>query len=285
LLGLLTLSLSDSFAAVHEYETTHLKTKAGTGVASILAEESAFLNPASLSFYDSFSVHAQRDSIKVKDTEGNVIQKPNSMGFVIADGNPGLSGTISYVDQDEQDFERKRWGFSMSSLIGEKSAFGTSIRKTKDKTKSTNTEVDYYQTVFGVTHVLDEGTSLGLVAYDVFDSKADETKGMLGLQHVFLEYITISGDAGADFTADEITDTVFYRGALQVRVLNDFFLRFGASRDKLKEEKANGMGLSWVTPRLAIEFALKETTQLKSTRFNRDETKLKETSIGLSMRF
>lgn len=223
--------------------------------------------------------------MKVKDDEGNVIQKPKALGAVMADGNPGLSGTISYVDQEELDFERKRWGFSMSSLIGEKSSFGTSIRKSTDTTKSTNTKVDYYQTVFGVTHVLDEQTSLGLVAYDVFDSKADEAKGMLGLQRVFLEYITISADAGADFTADEITDTVFYRGAVQVRVLNDFFLRFGAARDKLKEEKTNGMGLSWVTPRLAIEFALKDLTQLKSTRYNRDEIKMKETSFGLSMRF
>lgn len=231
------------------------------------------------------TVHAQRDSLQFKDARGSIIHKPDSLGFVAADGNPNLSGSISYVHQEELDFARKRWGFSVSSLIGEKSAFGTSIRKSEDLVKSTNTETDYYQTVFGVTHVLDEKTSLGIVAYDAFNSKGDESKALIGLQYLLLSYITAAVDVGADYSADEISDTIIYRGALQVKVLDDFYLRFGSFRDKQKEEKGNGMGLSWISPKLALEFALKNSTQLASTKLARQETKLKETSFAVSMRF
>lgn len=257
----------------------------GTGVAAILSEESAFLNPASLSFHNTFSLYAQRDSMVIKDNTETVIQKPHSMGFVIADGNPNLSGSISYVDQRELNFERERWGFSLSSLVGGRSSFGTSIRKSKDRNTTTGEVLDYYQTVFGVTHVLDEKTSLGIVAYDAFSSKGNETKGMVGVQQVMWEYITLALDAGADFTAEDIGNTAFYRGAIQIRVLNDFFLRFGTARDKLKEEKTNGLGISWVSPKLAFEFALKNIKQLESTTLNRDEFNIKETSFSVSMRF
>ena len=128
-----------------EFETTHLKSMAGTGVAGVLAEEAAFLNPASLAFFNNLTVHAQRDSVKIKDSQGNVVQKPTSMGFVVADGNPNLSGSLSYVNQEDQFTERKRWGFSASSLLNEKSSFGTSIRKTKDTNKVTRATGDYYQ--------------------------------------------------------------------------------------------------------------------------------------------
>lgn len=268
-----------------EFETTHLKSMAGTGVAGVLAEEAAFLNPASLAFFNNLTVHAQRDSVKIKDSQGNVVQKPTSMGFVVADGNPNLSGSLSYVNQEDQFTERKRWGFSASSLLNEKSSFGTSIRKTKDTNKVTRATGDYYQTVVGVTHVLDEKTSMGIVGYDIFNSKGDATKAYLGIQHLFLEYITASADLGADYTDDEIAGTILYRGALQVRVLNDFYIRFGTFRDKQREEKGSGMGLSWIQPRLAFEFALKNVTQLASTKFARAESKNKETSFGISMRF
>lgn len=282
---LLTLSSSICWAKVHEFESTHLKSMAGTGVAGILAEEAAFLNPASLAFFTNLAVYAQRDSNKIKNNRGDIIQEPKSMGFVIADGNPNLSGSLSYVDQDENNFNRKRWGFSFSSPLNEKSSFGTSIRKTTDTNTLTNEKTDYYQTVMGITHVLDVKTSMGIVAYDAFNSKGDETKALIGLQHIVFDYITAAFDAGADYTSSEITDTLIYRGALQVKVLDDFYLRFGASRDKLKEEKGNGMGLGWISPRIAIEFALRNTTLLASQKYNRNESRMRETSLAASLRF
>lgn len=283
----LLLILTSPFAAarVHEFETTHLKSMAGTGVAGVLAEEAAFLNPASLAFFNNLTVYAQRDQLTVKNNRGEIVQKPKAMGFVLADGNPSLSGSLSYTDQEEGSFERKRWAFSTSAPLSEQSAFGTSIRKSKDTDKLTNKVVDYYQTVAGITHALDPKTSLGIVAYDVFNSKGDETKALIGIQHILLDYVTGAIDVGADYTASEISDTLLYRGALQVKVLDDFYLRFGAFRDKLKEEKGNGMGLGWVSPRIAVEFAVKNSTIMASQKYLRNEFKNRETSFAASLRF
>lgn len=276
---------SPGYAKIHEFETTHLKSAGGTGVAGILMEESAFLNPASLAFFDMGSAYFQRDMPEYKDAAGNVVQKSKNTGVVLADGNASLSGSLSYVHQEEGAVKRKRWGLSTASLISKQSAFGVTLRKTKDQNTITNQEVDYYQTVFGVTHSIDAQTSLGIVAYDAFDSKGGATKAFVGVQRAFVEYITLSFDLGANWKAEEISDSLLYRGAVQVKVLNDFYLRFGAFKDKEREEKGNGMGLAWIQPKLAFEFALKNTKQDPNPVLARAESKTKEASFSVSLRF
>lgn len=273
------------FAKIHEFETTHLKSMAGTGVAGVFMEEAAFLNPASLAFFNLGNVYFQRDMLQIKDSKGNVLQKPKATGIVFADGNPSLSGSLSYVNQEEGTIKRSRWGLSTSAPLSKESSFGASVRKTKDKNSLNNSEVDYYQTTFGITHALTPETSLGIVAYDVFNSKADETKAILGFQHLFVDYVTVSFDLGGNYKADEISDTLLYRGGVQVRVLNDFFLRFGAFKDKSRQEKGNGYGLAWVQPRLTFEFAFKNSKQDANLAINRDESKIRDLSFSASIRF
>jgi len=279
-----TSTLSIAHAKIHEFETTHLKSTAGTGVGSILTEESAFLNPAPLAFFTTSTFYVQKDSAKF--TENNVAQpKPKSLGFVLADGNPSLSGSLSYVDQEEDNIKRKRWGLSMSGPVADKSAMGVSVRQTKDENMSSKAVQKYYQTVIGVTHAIDEKISMGIVAYDPFKSKAQETKALIGFQYILLTYITASVDFGADYTAEEISKTLIYKGALQVKVLDDFYLRFGGFKDKMRAENGNGFGLSWIQPRLSFEFAMKNTTRDKDLLINQSETKFKETSLAVSIRF
>ncbi len=249
-------------------------------------EESAFLNPASLSFFRNADIYLQRDMVQFKDALGNLLQKSKNTGVVISDGNANLSGSLSYVQQEEGVFKRKRFGLTTSSPLNEKSSFGASFRKTKDENTLSKTSSDYYQSTFGVTHAIDQQTSLGLVAYDAFNSAGDATKAIVGLQHIFVDYITVAFDLGGNYNADEISSTLLYRGSIQVKVLDDFFLRFGAFNEKELEEKGNAFGLAWISPKLAFEFALKNTTQkasLSKARFG--EIKLRETSFGLSLRF
>jgi hypothetical protein len=274
-----------AFAKMHEFETTHSKSIAGTGVAGIYMEEAAFLNPASLAFFNQADVYVQRDMLQIKDKDGNVIQKPKNTGVVMADGNSSLSGSLSYVHQEEGDQKRSRWGLTASSPLSQESSFGVSVRKSKDENLTTKTEVDYYQTVIGVTHSLSSQTSLGIVAYDAFNSKAGETKAIIGGQHIFADYVTLAFDFGGNYNADEISDTLLYRGGVQLRVMNDFFLRFGAFNDKSRQEKGNGFGLAWVQPKLAFEFAIKNTKQEADLAINRNESKIKEASFGVSLRF
>jgi hypothetical protein len=255
-------------AAVHEFETTHMKSMGGAAAAGILAEESAFYNPAPLAFFGTSTVYAQKDnSILGKD-----------MGFVICDGNSAISGSISYVKQEEQDFNRSRWGVSMSTPMQKGSSVGMSIRKTKDDILSAHTSNEYYQTVFGVTHIMNEQFSLGVVAYDPFKSAAHETKALLGLQYLLMDYIVASVDFGGNYTKDSFSKALIYKGALQVTVLNDLFLRVGTFTDKEKSEKGTGMGLAWVQPRLSFAFAIKNFTTVTDQR-------IKETSMSASIGF
>lgn len=269
---------------IHEFETTHLKSTGGTGVGSILNEESAFLNPAPIAFFTTSSFYVQKDNDKLTDN-GLVQPKPKSLGFVLADGNPSLSGSVSYVTQEEENIKRKRWGATLSGPISDKSAMGVSIRQSKDEDIVSKKIDKYYQTVLGVTHAIDEKFSLGIVAYDPFKSKAHETKALIGFQYVLLDYITAAVDFGGDYNADEISKSLIYKGALQVKVLDDFFLRFGGFSDKIRDEKGSGFGLAWIQPRLSLEFALKNTTRNLNLALNQNEAKLKETSIALSIRF
>ncbi len=275
---------SPAFSNVHEFETAHLKSMGGAGTGGILAEEAAFLNPASLAFFTTSSVYVQKDSAKLTDSG---VQKPNpsATGFVLADGNASMSGSISYIKQEEDIYKRKRWGVSFSTPLEGKSAIGYSIRSSEDQNSLTQKTMKYYQSVFGITHALDEKYSLGIVAYDPFKSQAHETKLLIGLQYVLLSYITGAIDFGGNYNADQISKTLVLKGALQIRVLDDFFIRFGAFNDKMKNEKGTGYGVAWVQPRLSFEFSLKDNKRNADTTLGLGESNAKETSLSASIRF
>jgi hypothetical protein len=262
------LLLGNAHAAVHEFETSYMKSMGGASIAGVMAEESAFNNPAPLAFFGSSSVYAQKDN--------SVLGKAN--GFVLSDGSSGVSGSISYVNQTEDDYKRSRWGLSFSSPTSETSSVGISIRKTQDDIISKHTSVDYYQTVLGVSHIINPQFSMGVVAYDPLKSKAHETKAMIGMQYMLVDYVIASVDFGGNYTKDNFSQSLIYKGALQVTVLNDVFLRVGTFTDKEKSEKGTGMGIAWVQPRLSFTYGLKNFTT--ST-----ERRIKENSLSLSIRF
>lgn len=275
---------TNAHSTIHEFETTHLKSMGGTGVGGMLTEEAAFLNPASLAFFNSSTFYAQKDTGRLTN-DGISQPKPKALGFVMADANPSLSGSLSYVTQEEDIFKRKRWGLTLSSPMADRSAFGVGVRQSTDENTVTRTSKKYYQSVFGVTHAIDEKFSLGIVAYDPFKSQGHETKALIGFQYTLMSYITGSFDLGGNYTADEISQSLIYKGAIQVKVLDDFYLRFGGFNDKSRSERGNGYGLAWVQPRLAFEFALKNTKRSKNISINQSETNFKETSFAGSIRF
>lgn len=279
---LLLLPCIHNFASakIHEYETTRTKSVAGGGVGSVLVEESAFLNPASTTFFQTSSIFAQKDNFTTSDNINTAYPKKSSMGFVLAQGDPSIGGTFSYIKQREGSIERKRLGVSMSGPIADTSSFGFSVRDSKDFDSNTNTTKKYYQTVFGVTHVMSNSTTMGVVLYDPFRSAGHETKILLGFQHNLFSYITGILDFGADYNAEEISKKIIINGAVQIRVLDDFYLRAGGFNDKIREEKGESYGIAWVQPRLSLEFAIKNTKDKTST----TDQKNKETSFSLSLR-
>ena len=285
LLGVIVLSIPFiAQSKIHEFETTLLKSSGGAGVGGILNEESAFLNPAPLAFSTSSSFYVQKDSDKLTDNNINKTN-PKSLGFVMSDGNPSLSGSISYVNQQEDTIKRKRWGLTLSGPIAERSSLGVSVRHSEDDNTQLNTSSKYYQSVFGVTHQIDNKLSLGIVAYDPFKSRGHETKALVGLQYNLMEYIATSLDFGGDYTSNDISKKLITKGAVQIKVLDDFFLRFGGFSDKARAESGSGFGLAWLQPRLAFEFAIKTTKRDADTSIAQTATNFKETSFAASIRF
>lgn len=257
---------------------------AGTGTGGVLAEESAFLNPAPLALFNTASVYLQQDTAAITSDNG-ILSKNKSIGFVMSDGNPSLSGSLSYINQKEDIYIRKRWGLSLSGPISDKSASGISLRKSSDQNLTSNITKNYYQCVFGVTHVIDEKFTLGIVAYDPFKSQGHETKAIIGIQYSLMAYISAALDFGGDYNSNAITKTLFYKAAIQVKALDDFFVRFGGFNDKSKAEKGNGYGLAWIQPRLSFEVSLKNTTKVKNEALGLPETNNRETSLAASIRF
>jgi hypothetical protein len=280
LLFLILTASNPTYARIHNFETTHLKSQAGTGVAAVLLEESAFLNPASSSFYTNSSVYAQKDTSEESDSQNTSYPKRKSLGFVLAQGDQSLSGTLSYINQEDDIYKRKQWGMTFAAPLSTISSFGYSIRKINDLNTSTNLSKDYYKSVFGVSHVLSESTSLGIVVDDPFKSYAHDTRVYIGAQQNLLSYISGNIDIGANYTADDMAKNLLIRGSVQIRILDDFYLRAGGFNDKEYKEKGDGYGLSWIQPRLALEFAIKNTTSTISSK----EVKNKETSFSLSYR-
>jgi hypothetical protein len=278
------MSCLSARASLHEFETTHIKSMGGAGVGSILVEESAFLNPAPLAFFQNASVYAQKDDSKFTEGAG-IGASPKSTGFVLADGNPNLAGSISFVKQQESNLERERWGLSLSGLASDRSALGVSVRSSSDKNTTTNATNKYYQTVIGISHAIDEKSSMGIVAIDPFKSKANETKVILGVQLVTLNYITLNADFGGNYTAIDMSKALIYKGSIQVKVLDDFYVRFGGFNDKIKNETGNGYGLAWVQPRLSFELAFKNTKNAADATQGTSEYRTKETSLSASFRF
>jgi hypothetical protein len=191
------------------------------------------------------------------------------VGFFILFSLSGIS---------EENFKRSRWGVTLSTPSSQNSSIGVSVRKTTDDILSTRTSTNYYQTVFGIVHVISSEFSLGLLAYDPFKSAARETKALVGMQYTLLNYLTANLDFGGNYTSDNVSKELIYKAALQVTVLSDIFVRFGTFTDKEKKEKGNGMGLSWVQPRLSFMFGIKSYT-------NSTERRIKETSLAASIRF
>lgn len=289
LLALFSLSIkSYGFSRVHDYETTRLKSTSGAGVGSILLEEAAILNPASISFFNQSSIYASKTNGKftIKENSAELPEK-NDLGIIISDSNPTMSGTAHYIKTEEGFSERKRFGLTLSSIIGKKSAMGFAYRKTTDTIGTSalsKTENKYQQMSAGVLHVVDPQLTFGAIIIDPFKTNPKESKAYFGFQYNFMAPIAIIGDMGSKWDED-LSGNLIYRGALQFTVFNDFYIRVGMFNDKGNSERGNSIGAAWVQPRLSLDFAIKNTKILANTLKAQNAYDLKETTFGLSLRF
>jgi hypothetical protein len=141
----------------------------------------------------------------------------------------------------------------------------------------------HHQLTAGVTHIIDEDTILGFVITDPTRTTPGEERAMSGFQYNLADRFMIIGDIGAQYTK-AVSERYLWRGAFQMNIFSDFFLRVGQFYDNIIKQKGTGWGIGWIGPRFGVEFAQKYSTQFESGYVYRDE-KLVDTSLSAILKF
>ena len=269
-----------------EYETTRQKSTAGAGVGSLLVEESIFLNPASISFFNTSTFYLQKTNTE-QTSDNSATSKSDALSFIAADTKGKLKGAVAYTKQKKGVEKRQIIGGSMASPIGKTTSFGISYQHIKETSQDYYSQIKdetYKKFTLGVTRIVTKEFSMGVVAVDPLRERPQDSKAMLGFQYVIKDIISLMLDGGADW-ADDLSSSLVWKAAAQVRFLDDFYLRFGTYRDKGLKERGSGAGVSWVQPRLSIDLALKNSKLEEDIDLNQLGEKVSETSLSLSYRF
>ena len=275
----------NGWCSPYNFETTRLKSTAGTGVASLLIDESTILNPAPMAFFNVASFYIQRSDQKTSTRENGIkklMDDSSHLGFIASDSKGRLKGSASYHKYKEKNSQSKRWAIAMASPFGESSAIGFNYSTTKKKKDNETSE--YSHLVFGLSHILDESFAFGFTIQDPFKKGVEYYPTLIGIQYSYKRLITLMADVGGKFNLDFEGDSM-YKVAAQIKVFEDFFLRIGTNLDNSQNEKITGVGIGWVQPKLSIDFAMKNTKSSNSTAENLQPTDIKENSFSLSYRF
>ena len=280
LLFLINFSVS---AGIREFETTRLKSTAGAGVGSILMDEATSLNPAPLAYFNMGSLYIQKTGADFTNKEGDTI------AAVVSDAKGSLKGSLSYYKYKENFNSRKQFAVSVASPVLERSAMGVTYRMVKDRLSENGdhiSETKYNQMIIGITHAINEHFTLGLIAIDPLKKRENDTRGIIGTQLVYSDFISLMLDAGTDYYRP-LREKFLYRGAIQFKVFKDFFVRAGLYKDRGLGEKGTGAGLGWTGPKLVLSAALKSTEifeKIIGDKVTPGED-IKETSFSLSYKF
>ena len=273
------------------FETTRIKSTAGTGIASLLVDEASSLNPASLGFFNISSLYVQKTKESFSRYHTSSINPSSDesdlTGLIISDAKGRLKGSFSYHRQDDQQNSRQRYGISVAAAGGEQSSMGFSYLHYKDHLQSSDGSYykeDFHLLVFGITHALNRSFTIGTVVIDPTKQRAGETRAIVGVQYTFRNFIYLMADLGSDYNRT-LSETVLYRAAAQFKIFSDFYLRFGASNDRGKRIKSSGIGIGWVQPRLVINISIKNSQQDRSIVLDQKRVDLKESSFSLSYHF
>ena len=277
-----------SWAAIRDLETTRLQSTSGAGVGSILVNESAFLNPASIVFVPTSAFYYQNGGSKhSKESESRTrdFSDGSSEIYLLSDSSSQLKGSFSYQRQAENQFKRTRFTSSFGSNIGKKTAMGILYRYTIDEEIRENDEKKFHQGVIGLTHILSEKLIFGATIVDPFLSNKEDARAVAGIQYNLVGSLTLILDYGVNFN-DEPEKNSFTKGAVQINFFKDLYLRAGKFSDHITGLDGSSWGVSWIGPRLAIEFATKTSNVVeeKSDYLFEDE-KIIESSFSVAVIF
>jgi hypothetical protein len=260
----------------------------GAGVASVLVNESSFLNPASIVFVASSAFYYQRGTSSLDD-DSDIRSTDFSDGsneiYLLSDASSTLKGTFSYQRQAENQYRRQRYTSSFASNYGKRTAIGILYRYTIDEDIRENDEKKFHQGSLGITHIYSEKLSFGAVLVDPFLANKQDARLLGGIQYNLVSNLLLILDYGVNFN-DKPHKNSLTKGAVQLNFFKDLFLRAGKFEDRITGLSGNSWGLSWIGPRLALEYAIKNSEVIEEkSDYLLDKEKITESSLSLALIF
>ncbi len=270
--------------------TTRLQSTSGAGVASLLIDEATVLNPAPMAFYTQSFLYYHYNKTTIflpEDDTGPSPKDSKGMSVIASDGGQKTKGSFNYTWLNHDRAERKRFSFATGFPVSKTSSMGMTYRYTIDRPYQdgeVQSKEKSHQVNFGIYHMVAPYLSLGMVFTDPFKANDDDTVVIAGAQLSYKDMIVLMTDFGANYH-DELSSTFLYRTGLQLKVFSDFLLRFGMHKDNGLREKGSAFGLAWISPRLALNFALRHIEVDEWLERKQREEKIKELSFSMSVHF
>ncbi|MFP5458358.1 MAG: hypothetical protein ACLGG7_06470 [Bacteriovoracia bacterium] len=294
ILVFLTILSLNASAQVRPFQTTRLVSTSGAGVGSVLVNESAILNPASLAFFSGTYVSYQntrselRSENPQREVQGQSFSRSNrNEGYFIFDNSTPVKGGFSYQYQNENGIQRRRTTATLAAALGTSLTAGLLYKYTEDTGPigSTKRHRVAHPLTLGLTWIAMPKLTLGVIWSDPGQAVPGESEAVLGSQFSITERLIVMFDAGSDPTR-RYSDTMAWKGAVQYNPLGDLFLRLSRFSDKAQNLEGEAWGVSWTGPKLGLDFAVKTSHQLedKSSFLFRRE-KMNEYSFAANLRF
>lgn len=287
----LILICKTTFGKTRDLLTTRLISTGGAGVASILFNESALLNPASIVFHENSAFYYQKDGTTLqsesKDRGSYYPDEENEL-YIIADTSSAIKGTFLYGHLKEFNIRTKRFASSMASNISSNSALGILLTYTdnyyidSDKHYKSN-----FQTSIGYTKLVEKKLSIGIVYNDIARSNKEDQYFIGGVQYELSDNFLIVLDGGFNPNTSYEKKSLTRIGG-QVSFPAGIFARFGHFYEKATNLTGNSWGLSWVAPKFAFDYAFRKSKIIDdniSIGPILPEEELIEHSFALSVRF
>ncbi len=292
---ILAFTSAMAFAQPRPFQTARLQSTAGAGVASLLVNEAALLNPATLSFFTDTFASYQRTTTEVEKKNPERLAdgrraaaSQHSEGYFLFDNTGVLKGGFSFQRQSEDAFSRERMTVTLAGPVTPEVSLGVIYRHTTDSRPprySRHRHHISHPLVLGMSWVQSENFILGLVWEDPSRATPGESRAIAGLQYGLTDALLLIGDAGGDPTAD-FQDRHLWRGALQMNVFSDFFARAGYYEDKTVNLRGFAWGLSWTGPKLGIDFAMKDSRQIDDEKdYLYPKERVRDLSFAVSLQF
>lgn len=279
-----------SHAQIRDYQTTRLISTSGAGVASILSTEAAILNPASAAFFEenTASIDYAHPKLDDKSDERNerFPKHASSQGFFVSDNKGPVKGGLAYTKQKENNFERERISMHAASILGKNAAFGLNYQYLQDTFPRTHKSRRDFSHVLnaGLTYVLTNDLTVGVVAKDITRTLAYEDRIITGMQYALTSKINLIADY-AFLASRDFSKHFSWATGLQLALIKDLYVRGGLFEDQISHFKGYSWGASWVGPRLGMEIAQRFSEQTSKGNYLYTGETLIDSSVSFFIRF